>query len=499
MIYGTNNLGYGVIQNGVFGAANPAVATLQRTVALLAMNTGDKALAVKIDGVTGPATARAVNRAMTVYAKTAPAQLRSGKLTPAQVAQSASQLTSWIAAAAKANPPRGARPVASKPAVTKASVKKPVPAAPAKPTRSPTVERLQRALAAMAKATGDKLLAIKADGIPGPKTAAAVNRAMVKYVTQAPAQYRSGRMTVTEVTMNAEGLARAVEAATAVRGVKPPARPKDAPPGKLKRSPAVTQIQQLVGQLADLIPDPALAVVVDGISGPKTAAAVNRALKTKYSVAQISTQSGAIIKRLSAAVAARGQRPAEPAPAPMPDAPTAADMPEAVPPEAAAAYAQSPQVQAQAAQAVEAAQTAQEAPPEQAAAQAATQAAQQAASAAAAYAPSAPSSASAYEQPAVPEYIPPAPPPSSAAAQAYAPEGSGSESAMVPSDPASAAMQPAAEPKKFPTMWVVGGVLGLAGIGGALYLMSRKGETAPTVRERPARSRSSKSRALAVR
>jgi hypothetical protein len=414
-------MGYG------FGAASsPAVARLQRALALLGFAVNDTALAVNADGITGPATAAAVNRAMTKYVTTAPASLRTGKLTPLNVSQNAAPLSSAIESAAASRSAPGSKqlltttaPRAAAPAVApkrpaagasrsqvqamqnalrslgskigdktlmiaadgavgpktvaavnkavssygvysrqvtaadltnpnivtsitseanaKASiVTKPVAPAPSKPTKSPTVQRLQQAIAALGKKLGDKVLQIGADGLIGPKTATAVNRALASIAT-APSQFRTGMLSQSDIVMNAESIAKIVEAHLAQLGVKPPKLPAAAPKPGLSRSAAITQIQQSLGQLALLAKDPGLTVPVDGINGPKTTAAVNRALSDVgpcsklphtglspgYSIAQVSAKAESIANNLAARIAECGETPTQvtevPKPSPEPD------------------------------------------------------------------------------------------------------------------------------------------------------------------------------------
>ena len=405
-----------------FGAsADPGVSQVQRALALLALTVGDKALAVKNDGITGPQTAAATNKALTKYVSNAPAMLKTGKLTPVQVKQNAAVIASLIAATAQkksatsAPKPIPAAPRASRAQVQQmqtairnlgvrtgakvlqiaadgivgpktvaavnqavkshavfsrqvsaadladpkilsaiastanskaAAVSQPVAPAPKKQTPSPTVKRLQQAVAKLGKLTGDKTLQIAADGIVGPKTRAAINRALAAYVKSAPLLSGSGRgfgnwslgaaeVSDAQIIQNAEQLTKAVESEIARRGATPPPRPAAAPKPGVSRSPAITQIQESLGQLGKMVSDPGLIVVVDGINGPKTTAAVNRAMiqyvrsgpasmrTGKLSVAQVSAMAPAIIDALGVEISRRGQAqqpaPAVPTPAPEPE------------------------------------------------------------------------------------------------------------------------------------------------------------------------------------
>lgn len=84
---------------GEFGAASTAVAGLQTALANFGKQIGDAALkAIKVDGLIGPKTTAAANRALRVHigAGQAPAELRTGVLTQAQVADDASQIAQLV-------------------------------------------------------------------------------------------------------------------------------------------------------------------------------------------------------------------------------------------------------------------------------------------------------------------------------------------------------------------------------------------------------------------
>lgn len=81
--------------------------------------------------------------------------------------------------------------------------------------------QLQADLATLGKVAKDSaLIAIKVDGNPGPKTAAAVNRAFTKHVGsgQAAAQYRTGKMPLDYIKNNASVLSGMLQAEIRRRG-----------------------------------------------------------------------------------------------------------------------------------------------------------------------------------------------------------------------------------------------------------------------------------------
>jgi hypothetical protein len=416
---------------------------MQLAVRTLGSKTGDQALMIGADGQIGPATRSAIARVINRYNVKSPT---GGAPTAPQLQQKSvvSALTSAIRAKAD-------------------SVTKPVPPAPSRPTRSPTVERLQRALVALGTITKQPQLKIATDGIAGQKTAVAVAAATGK------------RMSPPEVTANAEMLAREVEAKITAAGKVPPAKPADAPSGGTKRSDAIAQVQQLLMQLSALREDPALVVVVDGISGPKTAGAVNRVLGTKFSVAQVAQGAQQISARLQQVIAAGGKPPvvAQPAPTPEPD----------------------PQAEAETAQT----QPVRENPGDSAGSLSPT-AQPPAEPTAATVRPPTPSTPfpapSDVPPPVEAEYIPPPPsppaprppgpsfpdfpsppPPSEAGAEMAPPEPAMPPPAESQPDAAPPAPAPAAA-KPFPWVWVIGGAIAAVGVGATVYLMSGKGRGA---------------------
>ena len=90
---------------------------------------------------------------------------------------------------------------------------------------SSAVASLQTGLKALGQGVGDNTLrAIVVDGLIGPKTTAATNRALTVHVGsgQAPASFRTGALTQAEVVANAATLASIVDAEAARRGYSVP-------------------------------------------------------------------------------------------------------------------------------------------------------------------------------------------------------------------------------------------------------------------------------------
>ncbi len=257
-----------------FGATkSPAIATLQRALVSLALATRDNALAAGgTDGLLGKKTLAGVNRALVKYVGNAAPDLRIGRLTFQQVRVGAEKLAGLISNEAQRREGSGA-PVA-------------LPAPPVPKSRA-LVQRLQRGMRALADVTKDRSLYIATDGVVGPGTTQAVNRALLKYVSEAPPQWRTGKLSVEAVKSGVMALIPHVETALArlqKEAQKKPAPPPAPPPAKPTAKPAreaVTELQRALYNLGTLLKDNRLKIPDDGVIAPKTVAAVNYAF-TKY-------------------------------------------------------------------------------------------------------------------------------------------------------------------------------------------------------------------------
>lgn len=238
-------------------ATKAAILRLQRALSALGTQIKDSSLKISADGAMGPKTAAATNRAFTVHlgAGQAPAQYRTGSLTQAQITSQAATLAGLVETevrrrqtAAKAPAKAAAKPAAAKaPAkqgtslvdklvATQAVVTAATPlvktgkqiytAVKKKPADTTPIKALQLALTALGTQIKDSALKIAADGVIGPKTVAAVNRAFTKHLGagQAPAQYRTGKLTQAQVVSVAATLTTLLQQETArrqkVSGVK---------------------------------------------------------------------------------------------------------------------------------------------------------------------------------------------------------------------------------------------------------------------------------------
>jgi peptidoglycan hydrolase-like protein with peptidoglycan-binding domain len=84
---------------------------------------------------------------------------------------------------------------------------------------SSSVASLQQALISLGQKVGDATLsALVLDGLIGPKTTAAANRAFAMYVSGAPANFATGTLTQSQVSTNASSLASYVNTELSRRG-----------------------------------------------------------------------------------------------------------------------------------------------------------------------------------------------------------------------------------------------------------------------------------------
>lgn len=218
MILALNGADFGDFGKAV---ASAPVAAMQRAIRDFGSVIRDPALIkLAVDGLIGPKTAAAANRMLRQHigAGQAPENLRTGVLTPAQVAASAAQITQLVTAEAHR---RGFDTFVGPKALP--------PEPPA--AKQARVATLQRTLKSFGKSVGDSVLAaIVADGKIGPKTTAAANRMLTKHlgVNQAPSDLRTGKLTQARVVIEATRITQLIEA-EARRRVASAARPAAAP------------------------------------------------------------------------------------------------------------------------------------------------------------------------------------------------------------------------------------------------------------------------------
>jgi lysozyme family protein len=242
---------YGLGRATYFGRT-AAEESLQRALNVLADNEKDESIRVGVDGKVGPLTTAAVNRALVKYADSAYAWLKTGKLTVADVKNKLAPITQAITGAAAGAAPAAAPPpstvaVASgtdaKEAakklqralntkgfkltvdgvvgpqttaavngllgikLTAAQIREQAATLTARVESTAaagnkeTVKQMQRALSLLGFETGDQSLVVKDDGVVGPLTTAAVNRAMSQ-VAEAPSNLRTGKLTAAQVMGN---------------------------------------------------------------------------------------------------------------------------------------------------------------------------------------------------------------------------------------------------------------------------------------------------------
>ncbi len=78
--------------------------------------------------------------------------------------------------------------------------------------RSPSIQQVQYALNQAAAFTADPSLRVTPDGVIGPHTRAAVNRALSIYASDAPYPLRSGRLTGGQILRNAHVILPQIQA-----------------------------------------------------------------------------------------------------------------------------------------------------------------------------------------------------------------------------------------------------------------------------------------------
>ena len=189
--------------------------------------------AIKVDGAIGPKVAAAVNLTFTKHigAGQAAAQYRTGKMPVAYIKANANGLAEII----EREIARRGGTTASPAVVTQSAANRTIVDADTATSANPQgdARALQAALAKLGSyAKNASLKAIKVDGAPGAKTVAAVNVAFVRYIgKRAPANLRTGKLTLAYVKSNAAMLAmliekentlRAANAATVLKAVSKP-------------------------------------------------------------------------------------------------------------------------------------------------------------------------------------------------------------------------------------------------------------------------------------
>jgi lysozyme family protein len=300
MVFAGASFGQGVVQMGGFGAAakkSAAVKALQGAIHALGQAVGDKSLAITADGIIGPKTVAAVNRAFKTHLNAIVYNVVSGAagMTSTQVASHASELTAAITDFLRS---KGIKTAAASMKTTSAAskattAKAPTKTAPTRVSKSVSVQRLQQAVRILGQQKGDKSLLIATDGLIGPKTVAAANRALQKYASEAPPEYRTGALTASQISTMADNLVPYLHQTADVAHAPSTSSarvPATAPKGKA----AVAALQQALQSLGQNAGDSTLmAIAADGLVGPKTTSAVNRAftqyIAAAYAPAQLRT------------------------------------------------------------------------------------------------------------------------------------------------------------------------------------------------------------------
>jgi hypothetical protein len=114
--------------------------------------------------------------------------------------------------------------------------------------RSGAALALQNALRTLGKAVGGdtKLMSVDMDGFVGPQTTDAVNRAFTTHIGagQAPAQYRTGALTISQIAAAAPAITGLISAEVAKRGSVVP--PIPTPSKVAAKAPGVTPVSPMV-------------------------------------------------------------------------------------------------------------------------------------------------------------------------------------------------------------------------------------------------------------
>lgn len=248
-----------------FGASLGAAAgkALQDALNILAGTVNDPALKVTADGIIGPGTTRAYNRAAK-HLSTGPKDLRTGSLTVAQVRTNAVKLAEMIHEEVRLRSNNG-----------KAATKTPTP-------KTAAARTLQKALRALGAQRNDATLKVAVDGIIGPATTKALNRALTRYVKDAPAQYRTGKLSTGAARDKAAILATLIEREIErYKGASVSTKPAPPPTPTRVSAAQVRELQSALRSLSAVVKDASLKIAADGVVGPRTAKAVNRFL-SKY-------------------------------------------------------------------------------------------------------------------------------------------------------------------------------------------------------------------------
>jgi len=307
------------------------VKRLQAALVALGKAVGSSKLAVAVDGAIGAKTVAAVNWAFTnhIGSGQAAAQYRTGSLSQAFVLANAATLAGLVEAETKRRATVKASPTSSKTVTTTA-------VATASSASKADVKRLQTALVTLGKVTGSSKLAVSIDGAIGSKTVAAVNWAFTNHIGsgQAPAQYRTGKLSQAQVLGSINTLSSLIETEIKRRGSAAPSSSvaKQAELIKaIKAQPVpitkeiAKRLQSALANLGKVTGSATLkAIKVDGAIGAKTVAGVNWAFTNhigpgqadaawrtgKLDLATVKSYAGELARLIETEIKRRGGTPA---------------------------------------------------------------------------------------------------------------------------------------------------------------------------------------------
>lgn len=307
-----------------------AIKRLQTAIKQMWPLVNDRALDITIDGAVGPKTQAAANL---VFAKYLPNKLPLPMSVP-QIQGGANTFAVYIEEANKRLKENAQKAVAKQLTVDAAKQK-------GSPGNAALIDKqsvtaMQKYLVALGNALKVNALKIKVDGALGPKTVAAANLALSKYISGVTAAFKTGKLTQSQIATMPVVIAQLIDAELKRLSAKSPALTTadsqkkavaaQAAANSLKTNHPtkaalidksnINALQQSINALGKVVSDKALKVAVDGKLGPKTAAAVNVALK-KYcraatpqmmkglSVAQVGESSAALTSMFKDESAAR--------------------------------------------------------------------------------------------------------------------------------------------------------------------------------------------------
>lgn len=296
-----------------------AIKRLQTAIKSLWPLANDRSLDIVVDGVVGPKTQAAVN---TAFQKHITGHKLPLPMSVKTIQDSANTLAQSVENRVKQMKVPGQAAITAQANTDAAKAKNPTQAAA---IDKASIVALQKAVSDLGKAVKNPALNIAVDGILGPKTTAATNLALSKYVRGVTAALKSGKLSQSEILSGAVGItkliqnelialakeppkqqpiaatqAKAVQAQSTVNAAKAAAPSKAAAVDKA----VIKALQTAINAIAMIVNQPSITLTVDGIVGPKTQAALNRVLIQYVPATPAQMRSGLTIAQINNAAAA---------------------------------------------------------------------------------------------------------------------------------------------------------------------------------------------------